>query len=473
MRFLANLLARFLAIVAVCGLVAQPVAAQSGISILRDAETEALLKDLVDPLAEAAGLQKGAVEIVLVNDPSINAFVAGGQRIFIHSGLINAADTANEVQGVLAHELGHITGGHVISIYEGAGNAMRIQLLSMLAGIAAALAGAGDAGMAAMALGQQAAMGSFMGFSRTQEAAADAASVAILSKAGISGQGSLAFFHKLLGEEYRYARRQDDEAGFARTHPLTGDRISRLEADFKADPAWNNVPAADLEASVGGDEPSPLVDQEQRFQRIKAKLYGYLAKPSDTLSRYPAYLTDAPARYARAYAYHKEARMDDALGEVEALIGTDPSDPYFLELKGQVLMESGRPKDALSAYRQSAELTGYNPLIASAFGHALIATEDPANLEEAERVLRAAVGRDRENPFAWYQLGVVYANKGDMPRARLASAEQQIMSARPREALQNAEAAERGLPAGSADWIRAQDVALQARAELERQKDRR
>src|SRR6478735_10792470 len=193
MRPIARLLAQALAFMALLGISAQPAAAQS---VLRDAETEALLQDLVNPLVQAAGMPKGSVDVVLLYDPSINAFVAGGQRIYVHSGLINAADTANEVQGVLAHELGHITGGHVISGTQAAGNAMKIQVLSMLAGVAAALAGSGDAGMAAMALGQQAAMGTYLAFSRTQEASADAASVHFLKCAGISGRGAVSFFHK-------------------------------------------------------------------------------------------------------------------------------------------------------------------------------------------------------------------------------------------------------------------------------------
>lgn len=488
MRRVASLLARMLAFAALLGVAAHPAAAQS---ILRDAETEALLQDMVDPLVEAAGMPKGAVDVVLVHDPSINAFVAGGQRIYVHSGLINAADTANEVQGVLAHELGHITGGHVISIYEGAGKAAKIQLLSMLAGIAAALAGAGDAAMGAMALGQQAALGSFLSFTRTQEASADAASVQFLKCAGISGRGSIAFFKKLQNLEFRHGYSQDDEAGFARTHPLTGDRISRLEADLKDDPAWG-APNADLVAEVGS-APAPRADQtrtparpgsncvaapvptgdlERRFKRIKAKLYGYLATPAQTFNSYPTYLTGEPARYARAYAYHKESKMTEALAEADALIANDSSDPYFLELKGQVLLESGQPREALDPLRRAVEMTGNDPLIASTFGHALLATEDPSHLDEAERVLKAAVGKDHENPDAWYQLGVIYGAKGDIPRAQLASAEQQVMSGRPREALQNAEAAERSLPHGSSDWLRAQDIAMQARAELERERDR-
>jgi predicted Zn-dependent protease len=454
MRPVARLFARLFAFVALLGIAAQPAAAQS---ILRDAETEALLQDMVDPLVEAAGLQRGAVDVVLLGDQSINAMVAGGQRIYVNAGLINAADTANEVQGVLAHELGHITGGHIISGYEAMGRATKIQLLSMLAGVAAMLAGSGDAAMASMALGQTAAMASFLSFSRVQEASADAAGVLYLSRAGITGKGSIAFFSKLLEYEFRHGYSQDDEQTFWRSHPLSGDRISNLQLDYQADPAWDAPPDA---------------QQQERFLRIKAKLYGYQATPAQTFRAYPEYLTGVPARYARAYAYHKDSRMTEALAEADALLATAPDDPYFLELKGQILLESGKPRDALEPLRRATTLTGNNPLIASLFAHALMATEDESHLAEAEQVLRAAVGRDRENPAAWYQLGIVYGARGDIPRAQLASAEQQIMSGRPREALYNAESAERALPTGTPDWIRAQDVALQARAELERTRDR-
>ena len=454
MKPAARLLARSFAFAAALAFAAQPASAQS---ILRDAETEALLQDMMDPLTEAAGMPRGSVDVVLVNDPSINAFVAGGQRIYVHSGLINAADSANEVQGVLAHELGHISGGHIIGIYDAYGKAAKISLLSTLLGVAAALAGAGEAAMGAMALGQQVAMGTFLTFNRQQEASADAAGVQFLSTAGITGKGSISFFQKLQNEEFRRGYSQRDEATYQRSHPLSGDRISHMEADYRADPAWDRPPDA---------------EQQARFERVKAKLYGYLATPAQTLNAYPRFLSGAPARYARAYAYHKDARIDEALAEADALAASDPDNPYFLELRGQILLESGRPAEALESLRRATEMSANDPLIASTYGHALFATEDRSKLAEAEQVLRAAVGRDRENPFAWYQLGMVYGATGDIPRARLASAEQLIMSGRPREALQNAEAAEQSLPHGSTDWIRAGDVALQARAELERERDR-
>jgi predicted Zn-dependent protease len=442
------------AILACFALAIQPAAAQS---VLRDAETEALLHDMATPLVAAAGLDPANVDIILINDSSINAFVAGGQAVYIHSGLLGAADNVTEVQGVIAHELGHITGGHIIRFDEGMKAATGITILSLLLGVAAAAAGGADAAMGILAAGQQAAMGKFLAFTRVQESSADSAGASFLANAGISGRGSLAFFKKLQGMEIRQGYSQDDDATFSRTHPLTGDRIAALEELYARDPAWDKPPDAALQA---------------RFERVRAKLYGYLAPANLTLAAYPPYQTSVAARYARAYAYHKDARIDKALAETDALIATDPHDPYFLELRGQILLESGRPQEALAALRQANRLTGNQPLIATLFGHALIATENPANYPEARQVLKAAVARDRENPFAWYQLGVIYSNEGDMPRARLASAEQQAMGGDWRNALGSSQTAMIGLPEGSPDWIRAQDIAFQARGELERTKKR-
>lgn len=447
-------LARIAAILAATTLTIQPVAAQS---ILRDAETEALLQDMATPLVAAAGLDPRNVDIVLINDPSVNAFVAGGQAVYIHSGLINEASTASEVQGVIAHELGHITGGHAIG-NGGAKAAQGISILSLLLAAAAAVAGAGEAAMGVMMAGQQAALGKYLAFSRAQESSADAAGAQYLSTAGISGRGSIGFFSKLQGMEYRRGFTRNADSEFYSSHPMTADRIATLQDSYERDPAWKKPDDSAIEA---------------RFQRIKAKLYGYLAEPKNTLVAYPPTMSGVAARYARAYAYHKEALLDKSMVEVDALLASAPNDPYFLELKGQVLLEAGKPLDALASLRRATDLTGNQPLIATTFGHALIATEDKGNFQEAERVLKAAVARDRENPFAWYQLGVVYAANGDLARAKLASAEQQAMSLQMPQALRSAEAAEAELPKGSADWLRAQDIAMQARAAIEQARKRK
>ncbi len=445
-----------LMLLAMLAMAARPVMAQS---ILRDAETEAMFQEMMDPIAVAAGLRPGQIRVHLLADPSINAFVAGSQDIYVHSGLIEAADNANEVQGVLAHELGHIMGGHAIRVNEGAKTATGISLLSMLLGAAAVAAGAGDAGMGIMMAGQQAAMGKFLAFTRVQEATADAAGAQYLSKAQISGKGSLAFFKKLQNLEFRYAVKQDDDQVYSQTHPLSGQRIQALREVYVIDPAW--------------DKPSDP-ELEKRFRRVKGKLVGFIAEPTKTLRTYPESDQSVPAHYARAYAWHKSAYPQKALDEVNALIAIDPEDPYFLELDGQVLLESGRPKDAIAPLRKAVANSRSQPLISALLGHALIASEDPANFAEAGRVLKTAVALDNENPFAWYQLGIVYSQQGDQPRAALASAERySLEGGQAAMALRNADMAMRGLPEGSPDWIRAQDISMVARTEVEQERKRR
>ena len=450
---IARLFARMLALCAAVMLAIQPAAAQS---ILRDAETEALLADMSRDLILAAGLLPSNVNVVVINDSSINAFVAGTQDVYIHSGLIEAADNANEVQGVIAHELGHIALGHSITRSENASKAGNITILSLLLGLAAVAAGAGEAGLGIIGAGQQAALGKFLAHTRGEESGADVAGAKYLSQAGLTGKGSLAFFKKLQNLEFRLAIPQEDS--YNRSHPLSGERITLLQEIYQNDPAYDNPLDPELEA---------------RFQRVKAKLVGYVAAPTETLRDYPETDQSVPARYARAYAWHKSAYPEKALAEVRSLLAQAPDDPYFLEIYGQILLESGRPKEAIAPLQKAVASTNAQSLIAGVYGHALIATEDPSNLAEAERVLKAAVARDAENPFAWYQLGVVYADRGDTARAALASAERYVLQGNAPLALQSAEQAMTTLPQGSADWIRAQDIAILARDAVERQRRRR
>ena len=431
----------------------QPAMAQS---ILRDAETEAFLQKLSDPLIRAAKLDPKNVEIVIVNDNSINAFVAGGQTVYLNAGLIDAAGTANEVQGVIAHELGHVEGGHVVRFNEGLAPATGISIASLILAAAAIAAGAGEAGAAILSAGSRAAIGKFLAFSRAQEGTADASGARYLSEAGITGKGSVQFFKRLQNLEFRYGIKQEDS--YERTHPLSGERISVLEDTYKADPAWEN----------------PLNQEwEDDFKRIKAKLKGYLAEPKITLQQYPETETSVAARYARAYAWHKSAYPEKALAEAQSLVDQAPDDPYFLELYGQIMLESNRPKESLTSLRKAAQLTNNHPLIAAILGHALIATEDAENFDEASRVLKAAVAKDNRNPFAWYQLGVVYDRQGDEPRAALATAERYLMVGAPQLALPNANLAMNGLKEYTPDWIRAQDIKLVAQEQVEQLGKRR
>ena len=266
----------------------------------------------------------------------------------------------------------------------------------------------------------------------------------------------LSFFKKLQNEEYAYGLQNIDP--FMQTHPLSGERIQALTADVQASPAWNNKPDAAL---------------EERFKRVKAKLEGYVAPADRTLHDFPPTDQTTYAHYARAYAYHKGGYPDKADAETVALIRTEPHDPYFLEIRGQILLEAGDPNAAIPLLREATERSDNNPLIATTYGHALVATDNRTNYPEAIRVLKTAVGRDDDNPFAWFQLGSAYEASGDTARAALATAEQASMRGDTRTAVQSARYAMANIPPNTSDWIRAQDIAMTGQDELRDRKHRK
>ena len=318
----------------------------------------------------------------------------------------------------------------------------------MVLGAIAIAAGAGDAAMGIMVAGQQAAMGKFMAFTRAQETTADAAARQISPWLGHQRQ--------------RVARllRQASEPGIPprglcqgqlRPHPPAFERAHPgPPASLKADPAYNKPVDPALEA---------------RFERVKAKLLGFV-NPAQAVIKYPESDQSIPAHYARAYAYHLGGYPDKAQAEANALLAADPHDPFFLELKGQILLEGGKPKDAIAAAARSGQRSGDAPMIAAMLGHALVSTEDPKNFTEAKQVLKAAVNRDNQDPFAWYQLGIIYDREGDTARAALATAERSNLQGETKMALASAQMAMKGIPPNTPDWLRAQDIAMVSRTEL-------
>jgi predicted Zn-dependent protease len=424
-------------------------------SLLRDAETEHLLKDVTRPIFEAAKVTSESVDLYLVNDPTINAGVGGGQNIFMNTGLLLQADNLSQIIGVYAHETGHIAGGHLSRQGDGAKGATGISLLSLLLGAAAVAAGAGDAGIAILQGGQALAAGSFLAYSKGEESSADQAGASYLEKLNMSGKGLIEFFGKLQSQEYRLGVKQES---YFRSHPLSSDRITRLEERVTSSKSYNT-------------ETDPKL--EYRFQRIKAKLAGFLGEPQRTFQLYPESNTSEYARYARAYAWHKLADVPKARAEMEALLKIKPNDPYYLELLGQVLLESGEVKESVAPLRAAVAAAPNEPLIQSLLGHALISTEDPKDFVEARAILEKSVRLDAENPFAWYQLGIVYSRQGDEPRAALASAERLSRIGEFPQAGANARLAVKGLKSGTPEWIRAQDIVLLTDNEAKKKKSRR
>ncbi|WP_276652353.1 M48 family metalloprotease, partial [Thalassospira lucentensis] len=415
-----------------------------GRSFIRDTEIEETLRMYATPIFQAAGLDANGVSVYIVSDNSLNAFVAGGQKLFINTGLLLKADTPEQVMGVMAHETGHIAGGHLSRIHDQLRNASAISILSTLAGVAAGVAaGRSDVGTAAILGGQNVAQRNFLAYSRTQESSADQAGVKFLTDVGISSRGMLDFMKKLEGQELLSTASQDP---YLRSHPLTTERV-----DFLA----NFVANSDLKDKKVSPE------LYERHARMRAKLYAFTNHIQNTLRTYPETDTSIAARYARAIAYYRDSQLDPALEIIKGLIADEPENPYFEELEGQVLLEFGRAADAVPPLQKSVDLSGGAPLIRLLLAHAMIETGDPAMLEPAKANLIGVLSRERGNSSAWRFRAIVESRLGNEGEASLSQAEYSLLSGDRQAASYHAVQAERKLEKGTATWLRSQDI-LQA-----------
>lgn len=417
---------------------------------IRDAETEALVRAVAHPLFRAAGLDPAAIRITLLQAWAINAFVTTGNRLFIHTGLIQQTESVAEFAGVIAHEAGHIAGGHVSRLPEELRAAMLRQAAAMLLGGIAAVAGggrgAGEAGIGIAMAGQNAAMRELLAHTRAQEQAADQAAIGMLAREGWSPLGLARLLERLQDQESLQVSRQDP---YLRTHPLSRDRL-----DFVREEA----------ARMGGAERAPPPAIEARYAMVRAKLDGFLDRPEITFRRYPATDASAPARYARAIALHRSGRRAEAVTLLDGLIREHPSDPYLHELKGQVLFEGGRVRDSLGPYATAARLAPQEPLIRIAHARALVELGDPASLRRAAQELDSALARDREDAAAWRLLATARGRAGDRAAADLALAEEAMLSSDFAAARMLALRAEPRLPPGPS-LQRARDIVEASRRE--------
>jgi predicted Zn-dependent protease len=413
------------------------------ISFIRDAEIENTIREYSTPLFRAAGLQPGDIKIYLVKDNSLNAFVAGGQRIFINTGLLAQSTNANQVIGVIAHETGHIEGGHLSRSRNAMKKASAQSLVAMLLGGAAVIAGQGNVGTALIMGGRSMGTSSFLSYSRTQEASADQAAFRILDATGQSARGMKEFFELMERQEALNTGHQDS---YMRTHPLNQDRIKAVD-DHLARSPYSNTP-----------EPKRF---RYLYARMKAKLYAYLNPLGQTLKKYKKSDNSLYSRYARAMAYYRVADLGVALPLIDGLIAQYPNDPYFNELKGQMLFDNGRGAEALKPYEAAVRLLPTSALIRSELAQAQLEMNDPALLPAAVKNLNAAIARDRRSPFVWNQLAIAYGRMGDMGQSALAQAEGAILQDKKSAARYHAGKAEKLLPRGSIGWFKAADI-LQA-----------
>jgi predicted Zn-dependent protease len=428
-----------------------PAQAQKGPPIIRDAEIEQLLKEYTQPILRVAGLTQQNIQVVIINDRSFNAFVADGRRIFVNAGALLDAETPNQIIGVLAHEAGHIAGGHLARLREQLAAASTQSILAMLLGIGAMVAGGRSAGGSSSALSQggmaalsgptAAIQNSLFAYLRAQEDQADRAGVKFLTASGQSAKGMYDTF-KRLADQMLYQTAYINP--YLQSHPLPSERVAALEGMAKASPYWNTKDSPALQA---------------RHDLMRAKLFGFLERPEAVARRYPPSDGSLAAHYARAISALRFAEPRSAQAQVDALIHIQPQNPYFHELKGQMLLEGGRPVDAVAPLRQAVQLAPNPALMQIMLGQALIASHDRARLDEAVTILQAALIHEPESSEAFSQLAMAYGQKNDLAHADLASAQAAYMRGDLKTAREIAARAKTRFPVGSPGWVKADDIA--------------
>ena len=415
-----------------------PMAAQA-MSFIRDAEIEGTLKRMATPVFQAAGLDPDSVRLFIINDRSINAFVIDRNMAF-HTGLLARLETPEELMGVIAHETGHIAGGHGVQRLDAARAARGPMILSTILGIAAAAAGAGDAAAAIVAGGQTVGQRGFLKYTRGQEASADQAAIGYLEAVRVDPTGMLETLERLKAQEIVTIGRRDP---YSLTHPLSAERIRLLE---------RRVAGA---RSLGAPTPA---ETAYLHARLRAKLRGFLDDPVRTLEAYPVSDRSEAAVLARSVAYHRLPDLPAALREVEALIAARPTDAYYHELKGQFLFEGARPAEAAQAYAQAVRLAPDEPLIQTAYARALLSLNQPQYDQAALRALQAATRADPLDASSWRQMATAQARLNDRLGAQLSNAEYLALTGSWAAAERNARQVRDASPQGSSAWLRADDI---------------
>jgi predicted Zn-dependent protease len=420
---------------------------QSGPNLIRDAEIEGLLRQFVRPILKAAHINDSSVTVYIIADDSINAFVAGGQRIFVHTGLFTKTKSPNEIIGVLAHETGHIAGGHLSRLNNEMATANAERIIGMLAGVAAMVGGAATgndtaarAGQGVMIGSQVAAQRGFLSYQRSMESAADQAALKYLQATGQSPRGMLSLFGVLANESLAATSGADP---YLFSHPMPFDRIHSLEVEAKKSPNFDK-----------GDNPGLVL----RYQLAKAKLTGFMQSTQRVYQRYPSTDKSLPARYARSIALFRHGDIANALPIIDGLIETVPQNPYFWELKAQALAENGQAERGLPAIEQARKLLPNSGLLQLLHAQILIGTEKPANADKALTLLTLAKKTEGDTPDLFKQMAAAYAIKGDVPRAELATAEYAFMIGDKEMALKKAKRAQDAFKHGSKEWLRANDL---------------
>jgi predicted Zn-dependent protease len=429
-----------------------PVRAEQGKgpAVLRDTETEQLLREYTRPILRVAGLEKQNIQMVIINDGTFNAFVADGRRIFVNYGAILKSEVPNQLIGVLAHETGHLAGGHLAKIRERLAQAQTQMIIAALLGASAIVAGASrggtggsglaDAGAAAIAGPQEMIRRSLLSYQRQQEESADRAGVKFLTATGQSAKGMYETFKRFTDESLFAARGADP---YLQSHPMPADRVAALQELARSSPYWDKK-----------DDPA----LQLRHDMVRAKISAFMERQDTVYRRFPLSNSTLPARYARAITTYLHGDLGSALTQIDGLIQAQPNNPYFYELRGQALLEGGKPGEAIAPLHKALQLSNNAPLIEMLLGQALVATDNKAYTDEAITILRAAVARETEAPLGYSQLAMAYGRKGNYAEADLASAQAAYLRGDNKTARELASRAKTRFAVGTPGWVKADDI---------------
>jgi predicted Zn-dependent protease len=426
-----------------------PVLAQEkGPPVLRDTEAEQLLREYTRPILRAAGLEKQNIQVVIINDSAFNAFVADGRRIFVNYGALMQSETPNQIIGVLAHETGHLAGGHLAKMREQMAQAQTQMIIAMLLGAGAMVAGArsgsnsglANAGAATFAGPQEMIRRTLISYVRQQEEQADRAGVKFLTATGQSAKGMYETFKRFANDSLFAAHGADP---YLQSHPMPADRVAALEEIARSSPYWEKK-----------DDPA----LQMRHDMVRAKISAFMERQDTVYRRYPMSNDSLPARYAHAITTYLHGDLRSALAQIDGLIQMQPNNPYFHELRGQALLEGGKPAEAIAPLRKAVALSNSAPLIEMLLGQALVATDNKAYTEEAIGILRAAVARETEAPLGFSQLAMAYGRKGDYAEADLASAQAAFLRGDNKTARELAARAKTRFAVGTPGWVKADDI---------------
>ena len=450
-RTMVHTLGAAIGALALAAQLAAPPAAAQGMPLIRDTEIEVLLKDYSLPIFKSAHVASQNITMRIIRHDSFNAFVADGHNVFMNTGTLQQAKTPNEVIGVIAHETGHITGGHLAALRARIARDQTKALLFSVLGIGAMIAGGvshssnasnvGGLGQGVMLGGNDVILRGILSERRSQESAADQAGMIFLNATHQSGRGMQSVFERFRQQEYITDQQQDP---FMRSHPVAADRLARLEN------AVNQSPYVNV-------KDSPAL--QFRHDMMRAKLAGFLESASAVSNSYPQSDQSFPARYARAIAANCSGRCAKAIGQLDALIAEMPQNPYLHELKGDMLYATGKVREAIPHLQKALQLIGQDaPLIEVDLAQAMLGTDDPAMLDDALNRLRKASINEEDNSTAFRLLSTAYYKKRLEPQANLAVARADFIDGDYKKAVIFAKRAQVGFKPGTPEYIRTEDI---------------